>query len=101
MTPKPAQASSFDPPASTMSFRARGGFSPGSGAYLRLGIVGFIVERGVDIAVCTPIEKNGSPSKAAESRETYYVPVAQLIPGPQVAEELRNADALPTPAGGG
>lgn len=72
-----------------MSFRPVGGFSPGSGAYLRVGIAGFVREDGEVVAVVHPINKDGTPCEDPASRSAYYVPVSQLIPGKMVVEELK------------
>ena len=74
--------------ASVMSYAATGGFEPGSGAYLRVGVVGFIREGKTDIAIVTPIERDGTPCSCPGARTEYYLPVKHLVPGKMVALEL-------------
>lgn len=85
----PAQSKGPALGATELSLRAAGGFMPGAGAYLRVGIAGFTVEDGVTVAVVHPINKDGTLAEDAGSRSAYYVPVTQLIAGKMVVEELK------------
>lgn len=106
----PAQSKPWTPSATQISYKPVGGLSAGSGVYLRLGVVGFITEDGIPVAICTPIEKNGEVSKAVATRDVYYVPASQLVMAPMVAAELKEdaelrrlldgTDTLQAPAGG-
>lgn len=88
MNLRPLQSKPATAFATQLSFKPVAGLSPGSGAYCRVGIVGFINEDGIDVAICTPIEKNGEPAKSSGSRTDYYIPVAHLVMAPCVSMEL-------------
>lgn len=76
---KPAQASPWKAEATLLETTARGGFSCGDPAYLRVRITGFVKENGTDVAIVTPIEKDGRDCDCPERREAYFVPLKHLV----------------------
>lgn len=58
--------------------------------YLRLGLNGFVTEKGRERAVLTPIDKDGRPL----GEEWYYADSEWIIPGKTCVQELQSRAAL-------
>ncbi len=75
-------------PSSLIKLKSINGIAPGDCAYVRVRVVGYVEEDGADVAICTPVKRDGKPYDLEAARSSYMVPVKHLVRADVVTKEV-------------